>query len=60
MMEADGAELMKEDVRQRRTVESRIGRNEWRRGKLWKEANGIGGSFWCSSGGEERTFFFTG
>jgi hypothetical protein len=40
MMEADGAELMK-DGRRRRTVEGRFGRDVWRMEKLLREANGI-------------------
>ncbi len=45
MMEADGAELMKENRRRRRTMEGRIGLNDWRMTKLLKEANGIRGAF---------------
>jgi hypothetical protein len=60
MMEADGAELMK-DWRRQRTVEGRFGWNKCRMERLLKEANGIGmllvWLWWC---GMEDLLFSTG
>ncbi len=49
----DGAELMKEDGRRRRTVGSRIGRDDCGIGRLLEEANGCRGTFFW--GGAEKT-----
>jgi hypothetical protein len=45
LMRKDGAELMKEGRRRRRTVGSRIRRDDCWIGKLLREANGIWGVF---------------
>jgi hypothetical protein len=56
MMEADGAELMKEDKRRQRTVGSRIGRNDWRFGEASEGSQRNSGSFWCGSRGGDLSF----
>jgi hypothetical protein len=57
-MREDGAELMKEDRRRRRTVGSWIEWDDYWIGKASEGSQWNSGSFWCGSGGEVSIFLF--